>query len=135
VQVSVVNVGHRQPLGVGAAGLAILSALDRADLEACFEDIGRKLAQQSYGRVTMPMIRRHVAEAQKAGYAVATDFAIPGITGVGVPVLDAQGRPFAAISVGSISIRMSDKRIPVVAAQMRNTAARLEQELARPVRA
>lgn len=131
IKVLTVTVGHRQPMGIGAAGLAILSRLEHAEEEACLREIGRKLAERPVGTLTVELIRKLTAEARVRGWAETSNFAVRGITGVSVPLMSAQGKPFGAISVGAISIRMTPEHVRHVAKAIQKAALQLEQMLNR----
>lgn len=133
VKVLTVDVGHRQPMGVGAAGLAILSRMALVEEQSCLKDISRKLAERPIGTLSEPLVRRLVSEARTRGWAETSNFAVRGVTGVGVALMNAQGKPFGAISVGAISVRMTPERVPQVAGLIKAKAAQLEQMLARRV--
>jgi DNA-binding IclR family transcriptional regulator len=105
IKVFSVEVGHRQPLGIGAGGLALLSWLPQDEREAVIARNSVRLSM--YGGLDERRLRRLVEEARGAGHSRIADFAIPGVTGVGVPVLDRVGVPMLALSVTSVSARMA----------------------------
>ncbi|ARP91760.1 IclR family transcriptional regulator [Bordetella genomosp. 9] len=108
VQVLAVTVGHRQPLGVGAAGLAFLSALPMQEAAAIVEENAPAL--RAYGRMTPGRLRQLIDSARGRGWAVVGNSAVPGVIGVGVAIRDADGRPTLAISVSSLVDRMPAAR-------------------------
>ena len=117
VQVLSVPIGHRQPLGVGAAGLAYLAALPPAEASAVIERSADSL--QAYGRMTTAAMRRLVESARTRGWAVVGNAAVQGVLGVGVALLDGRGRPRLAISVSSLIDRMPPARQRAIAALIR----------------
>ena len=117
VQVLSVAIGHRQPLGVGAAGLAYLAALPPAEASAIIERRADSL--QAYGRMTPAAMRRLVESARTRGWSVVGNAAVQGVLGVGVALLDARGRPRLAISVSSLIDRMPPTRQRAIAALIR----------------
>lgn len=127
VKVLTVDVGHRQPMGVGAAGLAILSCLSPDEARANMNEVAKKLSEHPVGSLSMDLILRLADEARTRGWAKTSNFAVQGVTGVGVALIDDQGRPFGAISVGAISLRMTPERAPQVAEMIKRTVAKLEQ--------
>lgn len=108
VQVLAVTVGHRQPLGVGAAGLAFLAALPPAEANTVIEE--NAAALQAYGRITGAHLQRLTESARDRGWAVIGNSAVPGVVGVGVALRGADGRPALAISVSSLLDRMPAAR-------------------------
>lgn len=108
IKVFSVEAGHRQPLGVGGGGLALLSALSDDEIEKVLLANADRLP--SYGGLTVRALRTLISETRKRGYSVISDYAIPGVTGVGRAILDGQGRVLGAISVSSVSQRMNPER-------------------------
>lgn len=104
IQVHSIAIGGRQPLGVGAAGLALLSAYDEATVEAILKRNAPRL--NAYSGLTVEVLRKLVQNTRVRGYAVVGGFAAPGILGVGIPVLNRQGKAVAGISTSSISERV-----------------------------
>jgi DNA-binding IclR family transcriptional regulator len=121
VQVLTVTVGHRQPLGVGAAGLALLAALPPAEAAAVIAR--NETALRGYGGLTAAHIRRLVESTRDRGWSVIGNTAVPGALGVGMAWCDAEGYPRLAISVSTLIDRMP-------AARQRTIAEVLRAELA-----
>jgi IclR family acetate operon transcriptional repressor len=48
---------------------------------------------------------------------------------VGAPLLDAAGRPIAAISLGGTRTRLTDERVPEIGHLVRTAAARISHQL------
>ena len=119
VQVLAVTVGHRQPLGVGAAGLAYLAALSVAEADAVIEQNAEAL--RAYGGMTTKHLRQLAAAARDRGWAVIGNSAVPGVIGVGVALSDAVGRPALAVSVSGLLSRMPAARQRRIAQLIRAT--------------
>lgn len=124
VQVLAVTIGHRQPLGVGAAGLALLAALPEDETEQIVAQNARAL--RAYGGMTAEQMRRLVQNTRHRGWAVVGNAAVPGVLGVGVPVLDAAGYPRLAVSVSSLIGRMQAQRQRTIAELIRSRLARAQ---------
>ena len=101
VQMLVMDVGTRIPLGLGAGGLAMLAALP--------EDERNELI-----RINMPRFRERpsfnldsfnatLSAALELGYASHKGLFIPGVAGIGVPVLDSHSRPLVAVSTAFLN--------------------------------
>jgi len=131
VKVQTVEPGHRQPLGVGASGLAVLAFLARDDQESCLRQIAPHFTGGAYGNLDIPTLRKLIDETRARGWAVMSHSAVAGVTGVAVPVYDSQRRPFASLSVGAISLRMTEQKIQESAAMLIAKARILETLLAR----
>ena len=119
VQVLAVTVGHRQPLGVGAAGLAYLAALPVAEADAVIEQNADAL--RAYGGMTTKRLRQLAAAARDRGWAVIGNSAVPGVIGVGVALTDPAGRPALAVSVSGLLSRMPAARQRRIAQLIRET--------------
>lgn len=108
VQVLGVDIGHRQPMGVGSAGLALLSNLRQDDIDELLSLNTPRFAD--YGGMTRNQMERLIASTRERGWAVVGNAAVSGILGVGVPVPHRSGHPVFAISVSSVLERMPLKR-------------------------
>lgn len=124
VQILVVQVGRRQPLGVGAGGLALLAALPDSDAEAAIHAHGTMLAR--YGGMTPERLRLLVRSTRERGWSVVGNHAVQGALGVGRAVYDAEGQPVAGISVAASLQRMTPQRQRWIAALMRDALQALE---------
>ena len=51
-----------------------------------------------------------LAQSRRRGYTVSDEDVTPGIAAIGAPVLDADGRPVAALSVGGLRPRILPPR-------------------------
>jgi len=122
------DVGIRRPLGVGAGGLAILSALAPAEADeviTAHADRYPKLSTLSAERV-----RAEVAQARDQGYAFLEGVVFPGTAAVGVTIPGLADR--AAISVAAISSRLDEARRIEVASELKRQAALLSRLLHAP---
>lgn len=120
LQVLSVTIGHRQPLGVGAAGLALLAALPADEAEAVIRQ--NQEALQSYGKLTAAHMRLLVEATRDRGWAAIGNTAVSGALGVGVALRDRSGYPRLAISVSCILDRMP-------AARQRSIAELIRREI------
>lgn len=120
IQVNSIEVGGRQPLGVGAAGLALLAAHPPEEVEVILARSAGRLP--SYGGLTATTLRRLVANTRERGHSVVANYAVRGILGVGVALHDRTGKPLVAVSVTSTIERMST-------AQQRRVADLIRAEL------
>jgi len=117
VQVQVVTIGHRQPLGVGAAGLALLAALPEAEAVDLIEQ--NSAALRAYGNMTTARMSVLVQSTQTRGWSVVGDAAAPGVIGIGAAIRDSSGYPILALSVSSVADRMPPSRQRKIAEIMR----------------
>ncbi len=128
IRTHVLQAGDRLPLGVSSAGLAILACLpdDKIGvLLAAGQDRGVR-GRPAPARDT---IRDLVARARVTGYAVNPGMLLPGSWGIAVAVLDAAGRPTAALSVTAIEQRLPPDRQVEIGTLLRAEADRLARRL------
>jgi DNA-binding IclR family transcriptional regulator len=121
VQVLAVTIGHRQPLGVGAAGLALLAALP--DSEAREVIAQNEATLRAYGGMTGAQMYRLVENTRDRGWAVVANAAVPGVLGVGIALRNSAGYPYLAVSVSSLVDRMPAARQRSIAASIRSQLA------------
>lgn len=106
------DIGGRVALGVGQGSLAILAFLPEAERE---EVIRYNLPRvREFGVLDEVYLRTEIDKVRELGYAGRNTGLLEGMAGVGVPVLDREGRAVAALSVGTISARLSADRLPTV---------------------
>lgn len=127
VQVLTVNVGTRNPLGVGAGGLAILSTLPLAEQNECIRANAKRLA--GYGSLTESMLRAFIRATQRRSYSVIGHYNAPGVIGVGVAMRNANGNVLGAITTSSIDSRMSRELQHVAAATIAKQIERFQSSL------
>lgn len=106
VKALTLDVGIRRPMGVGAGGLAILSALPEAEADQIVEAGGPRYAK--FGAFDPGFLRAAVLESRARGYAFLDSAATPGAAAVGVAF--PPNNPIAAISVAAISSRLGPSR-------------------------
>lgn len=108
IKVFTLEVGHRQPLGVGAAGLALLSFLSEAERRAALAHNAAHFP--AYNGLNAELLTELVRRTRENGHAWTENHAIVGVSGIGMPVLDRMGRPIVAVSVTAIAGRMTAQR-------------------------
>ncbi|MDN4017312.1 IclR family transcriptional regulator [Zwartia panacis] len=113
LQVLTVAAGHRQPLGVGAAGLAFLSALPQEEVTSLIEQNKSRLG--AYGGMTTEQLQLLVNTTRDRGWSIVGNTAVQGVLGVGVALRDQTGHPTLAISVSSVIDRMPVSRQKTIA--------------------
>jgi DNA-binding IclR family transcriptional regulator len=117
VQMLVIQVGTRQPLGVGAAGLALLAALPEEDAAGVIAANAPVLGR--YGGMTPERMGILVRATRERGWAVIGNHATEGVLAVGMAVPGRDGSPAAAISVASTMERMPRARQQLIVRAMR----------------
>ncbi|MBS0506052.1 MAG: helix-turn-helix domain-containing protein [Proteobacteria bacterium] len=117
VQVLVIQVGTRQPLGVGAAGLALLSALPDAQVAAIIATNAAELSR--YGGMTSERMRLLIRATRERGWSIIGNHASRNVLAVGMAVFNTQGVPVAGVSVASTLDRMPRARQQLIAREIR----------------
>ena len=102
------HVGIRRPLGVGAGGLAILSAIAPARVEEILKV--NAVRYPAYGGMDVAWLRQAIKQTKRDGFSTIAEKATPGMTAIGAPILNPAGEPIGAISIAAISARMPEKR-------------------------
>jgi DNA-binding IclR family transcriptional regulator len=129
--------GNRHPLGVGAAGLALLSA--RSDNE--IDEILRKSLPQiisDYPQVNEDGIREEIKACRTRGYSLNTGLVVPGSWGIAIAMQDPRnGVPFA-LTIAAVQSRFEGGRLQKLAEMLkeegRQLRLRLQSGVARPWR-
>jgi len=107
----VLSEGVRFPLGVASAGLAILSFLPAAEVDAYLERHPEIAANWGSAHDAEPL-RHRLAETRDRGYAVNPGLIVEGSWGMGAAVFDQQGRPEWALSLTGVQFRFGPDRLP-----------------------
>ena len=121
------DIGSKVPLGLGQGSLAILANLPEDEQEAVIRfNIPRLLDR---GFLDEASLRSALAQARAQGWVNTSTGLIPGMAGVGVPVLDTQARAVAALSVGTLAERLNADRLPHVVKILQGEAQALAGKL------
>lgn len=107
IQTLTQGVGDRHPLGIGAGGLAILSALPETDCRIVMKAVVPQLRRY---RLTEKALRERVAATRERGFAIDEGSAALDVTALGRAVCDRAGAPVGAVFVASIRSRMVESR-------------------------
>ena len=126
IQVLTVEIGKRRPLGIGGGGLALLSFMPPQDLPEVLDLIAPRIAE--YGGLTTNLLLPMIEMARERGYACITDFAVAGVTSIGMPIFNKNGGLLGAFSVSAVTPRMLSREALVVQTLKREIAA-LQQRL------
>ena len=117
IQALAVSVGHRQPVGVGAGGLAMLAELPERDGQALIAANRERLPY--YRDLSEERLRAMVVASRERGYASIGNHAVAGVIGVGVALRNTRDEIIGGLSVASIEARMTPERQALVARQIR----------------
>jgi len=121
--------GDRLPATTTALGKAILMLMSKDEIDA---QLGRprslaRLTPKSI--VTRKQLHADLAVAKRRGWALAREESHAGLTGVGAPIVDENGRPVAALSVSYFDYPPDPKRMEKFVAIIRRTCAETSKRL------
>jgi len=121
------DIGGRVPLGVGQGSLAILAHLPSAEQDEVMRYNVPRIRHM--GSLDEVFLRTEAARVRAQGYANINSGLLEGMAGAAVPVFDRNGRVVAALSVGTLTNRLSADRLPVVIALLQREATALSQQI------
>jgi hypothetical protein len=121
IRANYLSVGSRRPLGAGAGSLALLAWMPDAERQAALAVIAPQL-QQRYPRITIDLLETRAREARERGYAVLLDVVVERMGGIAAPILGADGRPVAAISIAALNDRITSREADLAKALKRECA-------------
>jgi len=105
----VLMAGTRFPLGVGSAGLAILSHLDESDREDALAHLDLSTGEWGAGQ-SLPAIRKTIADARINGWVVNPGRIVEGSWGMAAAIFDRSNRPMWALTITGIESRFQPER-------------------------
>lgn len=122
------SVGRRDNLHSTSIGKAILSWLERDEQQTLLSQ--HPLERRTDATVTdLMLVIEQLAATRQRGYALDDQENEPGARCIGVPVLDGQGRPIAALSVSGPSTRMQAERLPDIAENLWEASTEISRRL------
>ena len=122
----VLREGRRFPLGVASAGLAILSHLTPAEVDAFF---GRTELESWGSAHREAAIRERIAVTRQHGYALNPGLIVEGSWGIGAAVFDRAGQPAWALSLTGVESRFDSTRLRELGPRLVESAYRLSKLL------
>jgi DNA-binding IclR family transcriptional regulator len=126
-QVITLEPGSRRPLGVGAGGLAILMALPDPEAQEVISYIAPRLHE--YLKLSADELLQWVRKARENGYAFSRNHVTAGVTGVGVPVYNVMGIPFASITIACTNVRINSEKEAAIVRALREESTLITSEL------
>ncbi|MGO4763597.1 IclR family transcriptional regulator [Cupriavidus sp. 2KB_3] len=106
VKALVLQVGGMRVLGIGSAGMTLLSMLDDGEIAALY---ARHTSEFTPHGLSLAKLRTLVTRARSAGLAKTDSLVNEGVSGVGMHFEITPGN-FAAVSVAAIRSRMQESR-------------------------
>ena len=114
------DIGGRVPLGIGQGATAILAFLPPAEQDEIIRHNLPRMA--SFGGLDEASLRAEITRVRRDGFCGGASGLIPGMAGLGAPILDQGSRAVAAISIGTTTDRLTPERREVIAAMLRREA-------------
>jgi len=127
VRTHVVNAGDRHPPGVGTAWIAMMARMPDDEIDSLLREDSRR--RVDFPRFSDTLVRRLISEARSQGYALNQGLIFKGAWAMGVPVLNGQGQPIAAISIAAIAERLADKRRSQLLPRLMEAAERVSERI------
>jgi DNA-binding IclR family transcriptional regulator len=116
IRANYLEIGSRRLLGVGAGSLALLAWLPAREQEAALDVVAAQLARSGrYPRIDRTLLADRCAQARERGYAQLLDVVVERMGGIAAPILDAEGRPLAALSIAALNERITEREAELVA--------------------
>lgn len=104
------RVGDMMPAFVSSGGKAMLARLTNAELEEMYRS---GLLPWATGRITtLASLKRAMTRIRRDGYGTSFEETEQGVVGLGVSINDADGRPVAAVTTATPSIRFNRSAMP-----------------------
>lgn len=130
-----IQVGARLPAHATVLGRVLLSDLPLEDLSTLYRGVSLT-AYTDKTPTTVMALHELIVQDRKRGYAVSMGGYETGISSVAAPVLNAQGRVTAAISISVPAERIESTSLATLVAQVRAAAIQMSQRLSHlPARA
>ncbi|WP_432842457.1 IclR family transcriptional regulator [Dactylosporangium sp. CA-092794] len=129
------RVGSREgmvfPAHRTTGGILLLAELDDDELAQVY---AARAGEAGAERPELGRLRPELARIRRSGFAVNQGRSERGVTAVGVPVRDADGRAIAGLAVSMPSVRYAKERLPLLVAALQQGARGIAADLARPAR-
>jgi DNA-binding IclR family transcriptional regulator len=124
------RIGARHPLHSTSLGKAMLAFMPEADHRELLE---RSLTERTLKTVTnRAVLRRQIDEVRRRGYAIEIGENEDGSMCIGVPILDQDGLPLAAMSLAAPERRMTTQIIARATAALKTAARAISLQLGAP---
>ena len=121
------QVGHRNPLHCTGIGKALLAFAGEGAIDAICD--GELEARTEHTITDGDALREELARTRKRGFSIDDEEVEAGLRCVGAPVLEAEGRPLAAISIAGPAMRMDIERCREVGPVLTAAAERISRSL------
>ncbi|HEY0520403.1 MAG TPA: IclR family transcriptional regulator [Ilumatobacteraceae bacterium] len=121
------KVGRRRSAHATSSGKVLLAFGSQADVDDAVAGGLPRLGPRTI--TTRTRLNQALADVRKAGYAISTDEAAPGVVSIAAPIFDRLGSCVAAVSVAGPLIRMPEERHDQLVRMVVRTAAEISKAL------
>ena len=122
------QVGQEDPLHSTGLGKAVLADLPKAERIKLLAQVGMK-KYTSHTIVNLDALERELEDVKRIGYAVDHEETEPGLSCIGVAVLDRWAFPAYAVSISGPTARMRAANIDEIARELMQAAAEISRQL------
>lgn len=129
IKTLVFDVGSRRPLGVGAAGIALLMSYPMTHVQEIVRINCARFAR--YGKTNAEQVLTMVRRAKEVGYVATYDGVVPGVRAVSLPFGGDGRMPSCAVSVAAVPSRLPSTRVAELVAIMQTLIDKLGSKDAR----
>ncbi|SMY05394.1 transcriptional regulator, IclR family [Brevibacterium antiquum CNRZ 918] len=126
IQTMTLDIGDVRPMGVGSSGAAVASCLSDKELAELLSNQDHERRLLSIDDTSMSSI---IEDARRDGFSFNPATIVPGMSGLGVPLLDSDRSPVGAVSVVAINARFSDGRLQYIVERLRALRSQAETAL------
>ena len=126
------RLGVQKPLYCTSQGKAILAFLPEAELDALIAKMDFR-AKTEHTITDAGLLRSQLRVIRQRGYAIDDEEVALGVRCVGAPILDASGRPVAAVSIGGPTYRITIERVERLGPEVAQVAHDISTLIRNPV--
>jgi DNA-binding IclR family transcriptional regulator len=123
-------VGTRRPMAGSMAGIAMLLPLPRREQQALIAEVRSHppMAERA------PSYRKILERSRRHGFGVNRGDVVPGLAGLAVPIMNAEGRPFAALGIMGPTAMFAGERLSRLGEAIRGEGWRIARDHADLIR-
>jgi IclR family acetate operon transcriptional repressor len=121
----VTDIGSRLPAYCTSLGKAMLAFLPADEVDRLYDTPGQLPPRTKNTITTLARLKTELAAIRRRGYAVDQGETLEGIVCIGSPILGADGRPEAAISLAGLSAGMPTAAIESLGRTVARTASQV----------
>jgi len=121
----VTDIGSRLPAHCTSLGKAMLAFLPDDEVERLYAGLAQLPVRTKNTITSLARLKRELATIRRRGYAVDQEETLEGIVCIGSPILGADGRPEAAISLAGLTAGMPVATIESLGRTVARTASQV----------